>query len=349
VKDLVGAFAQLPKLPKMLSTQAILDTLLAGCEEGTFVLRLPRPDDSFRAWWRSRPDDTAMADPATEVVLTEHAKLTELSTHMLAPDRLPGLWQNGHTTMQDVTDYFSGSKVIQVSKGEYEEPQRVPKSDGKNIEAAVSGAVQQGLVWLISGPASLWNEEVPPGILGPAAELLLPPNPIPATALLPESVPTAWSGDETSALALAAALAPHEGRTLPWTLVSKAIENALRANYLELASPPSTWPCTNSGAPQARFKMHVAGGLGREGGIIQERKITRTMADYSPAQLQDLVDELDDLLSIAATAGLNVAFTLEVRVGTEDKHPDVETLAKLQDILSKINASAKFESRYGSR
>jgi hypothetical protein len=74
--------------------------------------------------------------------------------------------------------------------------------------------------------------------------------------------------------------------------------------------------------------MHVAGGLGREGGIIQERKITRTMADYSPAQLQDLVDELDDLLSIAATAGLNVAFTLEVRVGTEDKHPDAETLAK---------------------
>jgi hypothetical protein len=197
VKDLVGAFAQLPQLPKMLNTQAILDTLLAGCEEGTFVLRLPRPDHSFRAWWRSRPDDTAMADPAMELVLTEHAKLTELSPHMLAPDRLPGLWQNGHTTIQDVTDYFSGSKVIQISKGEYEEPQRVPKSDGKIIEAAVSGAVQQGLVWLISGPASLWNEEVPPGILGPAAELLLPPNPIPATALLPESVPTAWSGDET--------------------------------------------------------------------------------------------------------------------------------------------------------
>jgi hypothetical protein len=329
----------------MLNTQAILDTLLAGCEEGTFVLRLPRPDHSFRAWWRLRPDDTAMADPAMEVVLTEHAKLTEFGPHMVAPGGLPGLWQNGLTTMQDVIEYFSGSKMIQVSKGDYEEPQHVPKANTNLIEAAVSAAVQQGLVWLISGPASLWNEEVPPGILSPAAELLSPPNPIPATALLPESIPTAWSGDQTSALALATALAHKEGRTLPWTLVAKAIENALRANYIELISPPNTWPCANSGAPQARFKMRVAGGLGREGGTVQERKITRTTADYSPAQLQDLVDELNDLLSTAATAGLNVAFTLEVRVGTEDKHPDVETLAKLQEILTKINPSAKFESK----
>ena len=342
VKDLVGAFAQLPQLPKMLNTQAVLDTLLTGCEEGAFVLRLPLPDHSFRAWWRLRPDETAMADPAMEVVLTEPAKLTELGSYMLAPGWLPGLWQNGHPTMQDITDYFSGSKIIQVSKGEYEEPQRVPKANTNLIEAAVSAAVQQGLVWLISGPASLWNEEVPPGILSPAAELLSAPNPIPATALLPESIPTAWSGDKTSALALATALAHKEGRTLPWLLVSKAIENALRANYLELSSPPNTWPCTNSGAPQAKFKVRVGGGVGGEGGEIKERNITRAMADYSAAQLQDLVDELNDLLSIAAAAGLNVAFTLEVRVGTEDKHPDSETLKKLQEILSRINSSAKF-------
>ncbi len=48
VKDLSGAFSQLPHLPKMLQAQAILDTLTEGCTQGSFVLRLTRPDGSFR-------------------------------------------------------------------------------------------------------------------------------------------------------------------------------------------------------------------------------------------------------------------------------------------------------------
>ena len=63
VKGLSGAFAQLPHLPKMLKAQAILDTLVEGCEKGAFVLRLVRPDGSARTWWHVRPDDAAMADP----------------------------------------------------------------------------------------------------------------------------------------------------------------------------------------------------------------------------------------------------------------------------------------------
>ena len=39
VKDLVGAFAQFPKLPKMLRTKEILDTVLDGVRSGTLVLR----------------------------------------------------------------------------------------------------------------------------------------------------------------------------------------------------------------------------------------------------------------------------------------------------------------------
>ena len=61
VKDLSGAFAQLPHLPKMLKAQAILDTLSEGCSEGAFVLRLTRPDGSFRTWWRAQPDETSMS------------------------------------------------------------------------------------------------------------------------------------------------------------------------------------------------------------------------------------------------------------------------------------------------
>ena len=64
VKDLVGAFAQFPQLPKMLNRQAILDTILQGCREGQFVLRLVRPDKSFRTIWRQIPTDEDLKNPA---------------------------------------------------------------------------------------------------------------------------------------------------------------------------------------------------------------------------------------------------------------------------------------------
>jgi len=44
VSYLVGAFAELPQLPKMLRRQAIFDTLVAGCRAGAYVLRTIRPD-----------------------------------------------------------------------------------------------------------------------------------------------------------------------------------------------------------------------------------------------------------------------------------------------------------------
>ena len=87
VKDLAGAFAQLPHLPKMLKAQAILDTLVDGCVRGSFVLKLTRPDHTFRTWWKSCPDDNALADPAMELVLPEAAELGEIAAERGAERR----------------------------------------------------------------------------------------------------------------------------------------------------------------------------------------------------------------------------------------------------------------------
>src|SRR4029077_9263095 len=110
VKDLAGAFAQLPHLPKMLKADAILDTLVDGCEQGSFVLRLTRPDGSFRTWWRSRPDETALKDPALELVLPEPAELAEIAPQLMAPKKLAGLWPTEEITVQEVLDYFDGKR-----------------------------------------------------------------------------------------------------------------------------------------------------------------------------------------------------------------------------------------------
>ena len=85
VKDLVGAFAQFPHLPKMLNRKAILDTLTGGCVEGMFVLRLTRADRAVKTFWRELPDEIALKDPSLEVLLPEVATLTVLSPRLLAP------------------------------------------------------------------------------------------------------------------------------------------------------------------------------------------------------------------------------------------------------------------------
>src|SRR5207248_9161928 len=60
VKDLVGAFAQFPHLPKMLRQKEILDTLVQGAREGFFVLRYLAPDRTARTFWREVPDEGAL-------------------------------------------------------------------------------------------------------------------------------------------------------------------------------------------------------------------------------------------------------------------------------------------------
>ena len=79
VKDLVGAFAQNPKLPKMLRQKEILDTLEQGVRDGIFVASLTRPDKSVKTWWRVTIDDAARKEPGLEVFLPEKAALSDLA------------------------------------------------------------------------------------------------------------------------------------------------------------------------------------------------------------------------------------------------------------------------------
>ncbi len=188
VKDLSGSFAQLPHLPKILKAQAIADTLVEGCETGTFVLRL------------ARPDETAMADPSLELVLPEKAALEEISPSLLAPERLPDLWSTDAITVQAVMDYFCGTHVVQVQRDGYMEPLAIPGASKAVVGKAVTQAIEQGVLWMINGPASILEEPVPAGVLTDPATLQKPPVQIMAAEILPETLPAAWSNDEATAL-----------------------------------------------------------------------------------------------------------------------------------------------------
>ena len=271
VKDLAGAFAQLPHLPKMLKSQAIVETLVEGCVQGTFVLKLMRPDRTFRTWWRTRPDEAALADAALELVLPEAAELGDIPGELLAPKVLPNLWTGEQITTQAVLDYFSGTNVVQVDKGGFQEPVSVPKASTDVVNAAIGEAVEAGKVWLLSGPASLLAEPIPPGVLTTTSTLCVPPAVINVAEILPANLPTAWPSDETNALAIATALSQKAGKTQPWKTVKDVIGASLQARFTQLADGSAAWPCDLPAAQTVKIKVAPAGPGGGTGGGADER------------------------------------------------------------------------------
>jgi len=308
VSDLVGAFAQFAHLPKMLNRRAILETLVDGCREGLFVLRLTRPDRSVRTFWRQAVDDASLKEPGIEVVLPENAVLTELTAALLAPGRLPGLWNAGELAVGAIHQYFAGGTVIKIPRAGYEEPRVIPRADAATVDEAVRAAVRSGLLWLTNGPASLLGEEAPAGVLTPEATVQGPPAPVPAPDLLPQKLPGAWSDDTTNALAIAVALSKAAGRTLPWSVVKQAIEGALFARYVTVAA--GEWPCDFAQAQHVRLRL-APEPVTPKAGEKPTGQLSAT-AEVSPSQLQDLADHVGELKKAAAGHELKLHVTISM-------------------------------------
>lgn len=343
VKDLAGAFAQLPHLPKMLKSQAIVETLVEGCVQGTFVLKLTRPDRTFRTWWRTRPDDAALNDPAMELVLPEAAELAEIAGDLLAPGTLPDLWTGDEITVQAVMDYFSGKKVVQVDRGGFTEPVPVPKASAEVVAAAVNNAVEAGTVWLLSGPASLLAEPIPTGVLSPAATLRVPPTPISAASILPENLPAAWQNGATTAMAIATTLSQQAGRTLPWKTVRDVITGALSARFIALAEDSAAWPCDLAAANAVKLKVITAdaGGTagGGTGGVIAggpKPGVRVAAADFEPSQIQDLSDLIPALLEIKAKAKIGMKFHVRLEIGDGSTPPGEDVVNDINTLLKEL-------------
>ncbi len=353
VKDLAGAFAQFPHLPKMLKAQAIVDTLVGGCAQGTFVLKLQRPDRTFRTWWHSQPDEAALADPALELVLPEAAELGEIPADLLAPTALPGLWSGDEITAQAVLDYFGGKTVVQVDKGGYQEPASIPKASADVVNTAIGEAVAAGKVWLLSGPASLLAEPIPAGVLSPGAKLRTPPAPISAAAILPENLPAAWPSGFTTALAILTALSQKAGRNLPWKTARDVIGGAMQARFIELTAGSAPWPCELPSARGVKLKVSsitqsvTAVSAGRsvgDVGTVAPASGTRIASGhFEPSQIQDLAELIPSLLSVSAKAGVTLKFHVQLEIGESRQPSSDDAIKALNKVLEQVGENFRVD------
>jgi len=339
VKDLAGAFTQLPHLPKMLKSQAIVETLVEGCVQGTFVLKLMRPDRTFRTWWRTRPDDPALGDPALELVLPEAAELADIASQLITPDILPDLWTGEEIAVQATLDYFNGQTIVQVDKGGFLDPVQIPKASEDVVYKAISESVEAGNVWLLSGPASMLEEEVPAGVLTPSAKLHTPPAIISAAAILPENLPNAWKDGITTGLAIATCLSQQNGNTLPWKTVAKVLDASIKARFVELEADSCTWPCDYSSAQKLKLKAGSTDAIPENEDEIAKPGTLMARADFEPSEIQDLSDAIPKLLEIKAKANVPIRFDVCLQIGDGENKAEEQIIEEINAVLKDVKAN----------
>jgi hypothetical protein len=348
VKDLVSAFAENPKLPKMLRQKEILDTIDQGVAAGIFVASLTRPDKSVKTWWRTPIDEAARKESALELFLPDKATLSELSPKILAPGVLPDLWTGESITVADVIAYFAGGRTVMVKREGYEEPVVIPKCPPAAVETAISEGVRSGVLWLLNGPASFQGEPVPAGVLTQTAQLRAPMQPLLVSYLTKDSIPEAWKDGRTNALALSAALSTTTGHTVPWTVLRNAIDDGIKARWIEIAPGSGVWPCDIAGASSVLLKQPDAAGPGLPGGGVSEPSPgdTKPKGAYSSSAaieasaFQDLIEVLPDI--IKAAAGVPLQFRLNVSLG-DNKEVSAETVEAINKLLEQVNPDLRLK------
>lgn len=338
VQVMVNAFAHDTKLPKMLRPEAIRDTIAQGCENGTFVLRVSRPDESVRTLWRVRPDGVVLEEEGLYAVLPKEAELVEIEASLLEPGRLPDLWEESSITVGDCYAYFSGDTVVEEEFDRYP----VPEASTETVDSAIREAVETGDLWLQHGETSLYSESVPEGVIQEDAVLRGPPEPVSATDVLPDNIPDAWDEGFTTAEAIDDALADKRGVRLPWPTVEKAIRGAFDASLLK-RTVDSEWPTDRAGAANVEIKVPKTEPGGTGPGVSKPTSAAGVSsnvatASLEPEQVQDLADEISSLLK----AGAGVDFSFEVSVNVEDGELNPDTKEELNEVLQRVSEDLQF-------
>ena len=353
---LVESFSDRPELPKMMDTRPILRTFAAGCEEGHLVLRLARPDRSFRTWWKTEVTDELLREPAMEVVLPEAAELDEIAPELLEPDALKELWTSETITLADLRKFFDGSGRLVFELGGYSQKVAVPKASADVVAKAVRAAVKAGSLWATTESAGFWKDDIPESLITDEIVLRRPPVAYHVSDILPATLPQAWGdGVMTTGETIRQSLSMKAGAPLPWTVVSRLIEDARYGNAIDLA--PSSGPvvCSPSEAGNVRVQMPQKTGPTtpvslKPGGTVDGNDLTSdpviaplaqgrsidVTAQLAPMELQDLVDKVGNLMSPSLGADLK----FEVRIWTERTDVPPAKVEQIRNILKEI--STKF-------
>ncbi len=247
VQGLYTMFASVPRLPRLLGQGVFVDTLHRAVEDGRIVLRDVRPDGSQNTYWRKPPSSEEYAKKGLEIVPIEHAELHKLDPELLAPGRLPMLWESdsGPITVGRIRGFFDGVDAPKLA------------SDTVLFEA-IQTIVRTGSLMACCQGRAYCNEVPPDTVLNDDLELHAALEGIGGSEFTQHSLPQAWEAGTSSVGKVMAALATRKGTPIPWQMVVEAVSDGLARNLFEIADGSPAQPWTLESAEQIGLRVSQA-------------------------------------------------------------------------------------------
>jgi hypothetical protein len=335
VSVLYQQFGRDPRLPKLLSSNTVLNTIEDAVRRGVLSVRCPRTDGSEQWFWRSRIDVADWGKTA-EAWLPAQANLNVLSSLAVLPDALTGLWPTDDrgVKLSDLFSWFDGNHFYdeETQPGYPAEVRPIPKVDYNIVKRAVSKAIQDGELWLVCGNDSVF-EEAPTAIqMEPEAILYRPPAMLAAMDLLPQVLPDAWTKEtepKTTVSELYAELKRKRGRPWPRKVFVDSLNAALGQGFLHRV---------NGSGPISSLQNDGGVDLAIRSEAVRPPEPTETspgrrgssLAVLTVGEIQDLADHVHVI--VKWLAGLEPQ--IEVRITIKSK---VEMdLSAANDVLNKV-------------
>jgi hypothetical protein len=151
---------------------------------------------------------------------------------------------------------------------------------------------------------------------------------------MPEQLPAAWQGNQTTALGLVNQLSVFAGKSLPWPVVRDAIDGALRARLLERTADSGPWPCPLSGAAVVKLQRPQNVPVPPTPPPVVAKPGTFTAeAQVQPQELMDLADSLGEVLKAAVPNTLKL--NIRIELGGEPKLSESKVKA-INAMLAKV-------------
>ena len=130
----------------------------------------------------------------------------------------------------------------------------------------------------------------------------------------------------------------HFRSRFPWSVLSRSIDNAISARWLELAPNSSPWPCDAAGTAGVKLKEPETAAAK---GVAEPKGAFIASADLQPHELQNLAEALPEIMKAAAGSALR--FHLRIVLDDEGNGILPEPMSSLNESLESVNPNLRFK------
>ncbi len=245
VQDFYRMFGSLPRLPRLLNQQVLLETLRRAAEEGQIVLQSTRPDGTQLTYWREAPTtETELRDRNFDIVPIQHAKLDTLRPNLFVPGKLQEVWpdENAPISVEALRAFFDGAQAPTIANPNV-------------LFTAIQTAVKNGMLMACHQDNAYQNEPIPDDARNDTLQLRKPIAQIQHAHITPKNLSDAWDNETTSVGRIRSVLAQRKATPIPWSMLVNTIDSGVNANLFEIIDGGPEWPCTPEQADNVHLKV----------------------------------------------------------------------------------------------